>query len=354
MPFLNGYNHVVSQDGEPIDPFILALLDDSGAVACRREIFNDGRRLMQMSPLQRLLSTRGPCGFDGNLADIPSWVLPMLSPEERDQLANPTFPISYLAERADILGKALAAALVVPDWTRESVDTAISFSERLRLIANPSSTTIAWLAILLNYGHTLSGDMQAPAPGSLGLDPTPAGLKLALAPAGRSTPNGRWFTSYTQGFMDTDALSAMIYGEVYIPLVVASAGEPVTFARRWTFAPGMQDALADFALRFAMPFWTVAEVHGDVRTFTLPDKTKLIETLTESNDTSYSYTLTGIASISDYAGTFALEIGADDIALTWTTTFTPAEPQATVRMSSIIAAAAVDMTHALAAHFGPS
>ena len=72
MPFLNGYNHLVWRDGEPIDPFVLAVLGPDGTAVWQREIFNEGKRLMEMSPLQRLYSSRGPCGLDTEPSQHPA------------------------------------------------------------------------------------------------------------------------------------------------------------------------------------------------------------------------------------------------------------------------------------------
>ena len=184
MPFLNGYNHLVWRDGEPIDPFVLAVLGPDGTAVWQREIFNDGKRLMEMSPLQRLYSSRGPCGLDTNLRNIPPWALASLGEQEREQLANPGFPISYLKQRAGVLAGALTASLDAPEWSRDAVDRVVSFAERLRLVAAPSGFTVGWLRILLNYGHTVSGEQVAADPALPAGLTTATGLKLQLAPSG--------------------------------------------------------------------------------------------------------------------------------------------------------------------------
>ena len=356
MPFLNGYNHLVWQDGEPIDPFILAVLGQDGAVAWQREIFNEGKRLLQMSPLQRLYSTRGPCGFDFDLSDIPPWVPAMLSQQERDPLANPRFPISYLKARAGVLTDALKASLAAPEVAPRG-----SRCDGVLCRAAPpcrhSARHDRRLArrAPLNYGHTVSGEQETPATPALPAGLTTAtGLKLELAPPSRKPPNGRWFVSYTQGFMDTDALSAMIYGELYMPLIVTSAGEPVTFTRRWRFPVGLENAVAAYAVRFAAPFWADFHVDGDTRTIELPDGTIITERLTDSTHNSYEYTATGVPGIVDYLGSFAVESDPEAIVLAWTTTFTPADAATAVRMFSINAGGAAAMTAKLDSHFSPA
>jgi hypothetical protein len=356
MPYLNGYNHLVWRDGEPIDPFVLALLASDDSVIWQREIFNDGKRLMEMSPLQRLYTARGPCGLifapPYPRTYIPAWAL---TPEEQAQLDNQAFPQSYLDARAAVLLDALRSSLAETSWTRDSVDEAISFAERLRLVASPQDTTFAWLFALCYYGHTLSGDLATPAGWSIP-GHTPTGLQLDLAPVGdRKKPNGRWYVNYVQGVMDTDALSAKVYGELYIPVDVTAAGKPVTFTRTWQFPADLQTPVNDFAVQFDGPFWTSKfTVDGKSRTLTLADKTTITDRLTGSTPDSYSYSASGSGiSAKDWVGSFATGTGSDGITLTWQTTFTPADAESTVRLFSIAAAAAAAMTESLDDHFSP-
>ena len=350
MPFLNGQNHLVSQDGEPIDPFIIALLDGNGSPIYQREIYNEGKALLEMSPLQRLYSLRRPCGYEPDLNGVPAWALEMLSPKERELAVDPDFPWSYLNERAGVLLEALKAVLDGPERNRATIDAAVSFAERLRLVANPRGTTVGWLPLVFFWGHTVSGKMTLGANGLPALADNASGLKLALAPPGRATPNERWFVTYNQGYHDTDALSSMVYGELFIPLVVSPAGGPLTFTHRWTFASGMREAASAFAARFDKPLWPGFQAEGDVRTITLADKTNLTEKLSSQADGSYRYTGSGDQGIVDYEGSFAVT----DVGLTWTTTFTPADAAATVRMFSIFASAASAMTAVLSKEFTPA
>jgi hypothetical protein len=351
MPYLNGYNHLVWQDGEPIDPFVLALLDTDGDVVWQREIYNEGKRLMDMSPLQRLLAMRGVCGFD-SYTKTPDWARAALSPQEREQLAKAEFPGSYLDTRASVLAEALKQSLNAPVWDRAAVDTAISFADRLRLVASPRGTTVDWLKYICHYGHTISGDQLGPGQPALP-GKTATGLQLTLARPDRKTPNGRWLVTYAQGVMDTDALSAMIFGELYVPLEVTTAGEQVTFTRSWRFPAGVEPAVSSYALQFAAPFWAQFKVESKNRSITLADGTVITETLTSSTDSSYTYSATGVPGISSYAGTFAAEPDPEGIALSWTTTFIPADAAASVRMFSIDAGAADAMTQALDSYFAP-
>lgn len=358
MPFLNGFNHLVWQDGEPIDPFVLSVVAataDAPVEVLRREVFNEGRTFMEMDPLQRLLSSREPCGFDFDLANVPEWALAMLSQQERELLAGPGFPRSYLRVRAGVLGAALQASLTNGDPTRASVDETVSFLERMRLVAVPRGTTVAWLRVLLNYGHTISGAL-ADAHGDQLLDAlgVRVGAELATSTAQRGQPNGRWMVVYTKGIMDTDALSDVVFGELYVPLTAQPADGPTRFERRWRFAGGMEEVVAAYACRFAAPFWGSFQVAGDTRTTTLPDGTTIIETLTQQGDAEYAYTASGVPGISDFSGRFAVTAAQDAAELSWTSTFSSADATSLVRMLTINAGDAATIGSTLAQHFAPS
>jgi hypothetical protein len=359
-PFLNGFNHLVWTDGEPIDPFIMAVLVDDPVGGpplemMRREVFNEGLTFMQMDPLQRLLSSRAPSGFDFNIADIPAWARPMLSEEERRQLEDPEFPRSYLRARARVLRKALQVSLATGERTRAGVDQVVSFAERMRLVVVPAGTTSFWLTILLNYGHTVSGTL-ASAPDGPVLEALRQrlGAKLAISDAQRGQPNGRWMVTYVKGFMDTDALSDVVYGELYVPLTVQPSDEPVRFGRSWRFVPGMTEVVASYACRFTHPFWADFKVDGDTRTIKLPNGTTIVETLTRQADIEYAYSASGVAGIADYAGSFAVSASDEATELSWTVTFTAADAASLTHMLTICAAAATSMSAKLDAHFSPT
>jgi hypothetical protein len=359
MPFLGGYNHLVWQDGAPIDPFVLSVVaetsdGDAPVELLRREVFNEGRTLLEMDPLQRLLSSRAPCGFDFD-ADVPGWALAMLSQEERELLADPRFPISYLMARANVLGAALQASLANGDPTRASVDEIVSFLERTRLVAIPLPATIGWLTALLNYGHTISGVLASaqsdPLLDALGVR---VGARLAASTVQRGESNGRWMVVYSKGIMDADALSDVVYGELYVPLTAQPADGPTSFERTWRFASGMEGVVASYACCFAEPFWTRFHVTGNTRTTTLPNGVTITETLTQQGDADYTYTASGVPGISDYSGRFAVTTAGDATELSWTATFTSADAISLVRMLTINAAAAAKMGSMLTQHFSPS
>jgi hypothetical protein len=310
---------------------------------------------MQMSPLQRLFSSRGVCGFD-SVENIPPWAHASLSDEQQRLLADPTFPGSYLDARAATLAQALKESLDAASWTRDAVDQTVSFAERLRLVAVPRSTTVGWLGILCHYGHTVSGEL-APAPEE---DPLLAelgqriGAEVAVATAARDEPNGRWLASYTKGVMDTDALSYLVFGELYAPLTARPVGEPLRFSRKWRFVAGMEDLLAAYACRFGAPFWGDYKVAGNTRTTTLPDGTTIEETLTEQEPRSYHYTAAGVPGVGEYKAGFVVTTEPNAAVLTWSASFTAGDGQSVVRMLGLDGAAAAVMEDALAGHFAPA
>ena len=366
-PFLNGYNHLVWQDGEPIDPFVLALFADAPAAGdgaspqliFHREIFNQGLTLMQMNPLQRLESSRAPCGFDWDLSHIPDWARERLSDEERELIGRPGYPGSYLAQRASVLAGDLAARLGGGgDASRAAVDEIVSLAERMRLVSVPRHTTPVWLMILLHYGHTISGALTA------GEADNPVfaafadrlGLRLSLTEsADRKAPNSRWLVAYTKGVMDTDALSDLVFGELYVPVAAEPTDSPISIAQPWSFPATMADAVRAYACTFAAPFWAPYEVSGDERRLTLADGTVLVETLASQGEDSYSYTTTGIDGVTDLRASFSL--GAPDpgerVPLEWRSSFQAADAASVVSALTVIGRAASQMTAAMSTEFAP-
>lgn len=362
-PFLNGANHLVWQDGEPIDPFILSTWVDRSSngdephkpeLLFQREIFNDGLSLLEMSPLQRLLSARGPCGFDADLSHIPAWAM---SDSERQSVFDNQFPLSYLKRRAKLLAEFLSGLLKTDSETIGNVDQIVSVAERMLLVSVPRRTTVAWLRILLHYGHTLSGNVD------VGASPNPiltaiaegTGLQLGLTQMDdRNKPNARWLVSYTKGVMDTDALSDFVFGELYIPLNVSASDKPICFHKRWSLPANLKSALAEYACQFAKPFWAQFVVQGDSRSLTLPDGTTITETLQKPvTPDSYTYTMTGIKNLASYSGAFAVQVVDDLAQLEWKVIFDSRSPDAIVKILGLNADAAEEMSKRMQEHFRP-
>jgi hypothetical protein len=358
-PFLNGNNHLTWRDGEPIDPFILAVLEDTGSAApsllFQREIFNEGLSLMEMSPYQRAESMRGPVGFD-SVNNLPGWAV---SKEMREMFSQPSYPFSYLSDRANALAASLVQVLG-KQRTQGTVDAAVSFAERMLLVSQPKGTTVGWSTVTLHYGHTVSGQMSA-AQGSnalLELLGQRLGLQLGLAEVkDRQAANSRWLAHYTLGPMDTDALSHFISGELYVPLTAVFDGKPLSTSQEWRFPAFLREALAEYALRFDKPFWAPFKVEGNQRTLDVPGKYTLVETLSSSvPGKSYSYTLEGLPKVSHYTGSFSLETTGGDsggLTLVWTCKFQAEDVATAVSTLALLANAAQTMSAKLAQAFVP-
>lgn len=374
-PFLNGVNHLVWQDGEPIDPFILAVLaqrpGETGAppeMLFQREIYNRGHDFLELAPLQRLLSARQPCGFDPRLASIPPWAQARLTPDARQFLGRPA---DFLAARAAALIGALTAALRAPHQGagpgaltaaggQGAVDEVVSFTERLALVSVPRSTTVGWLNILLHYGHTVSGSLADTGSGNPLLSALAASTGLTLTPTTggrRDEPNSRWLVAYTKGIMDTDALSDFVFGELYVPVTVQPPADPVRLSYGWQFPAAMAGAVAGYACLFDRPFWARFQVDGDTRTAPLPDGGTVTEVLTPpATPTGYRYTASGFSGVTAYQGSFQLTgagAGETAITLSWSVEFTADSGASVVQAASVIASAAAAMTAAMETHFGP-
>jgi Ferritin-like len=367
-PYLNGENHLLWQDGEPIDPFILGVLADTASninggtkpeMLFQREVFNEEISLLQMSPMQRLLSARQPCGFD-NFRNIPEWAKSNLSNRERNLLNSQDYPKSYLINRAKTLTDYLFNQIQLSDNSQEGVDAIASLSERLRLVSVPRSTTESWLRILLHYGHTISGRLKI----SKGVDNrifsafaerTHIQIGLNDDANERNMSNSRWLVKYTMGVMDTDALSDFVYGEVYVPVIFKTIDQPLELIRSWTFPANMKTSLYEYACSFDKPFWAPFEVKGDKRILKLPSCTVVEYLQKPQENDSYSYTMTGIKDINEYKGTFALIdlSSSKQIRLEWRVSFKCDNPQAVINMLTLIARDSKNMTALMGDHFSP-
>lgn len=347
-PFLNGFNHLVSQDGEAIDPFILAVVSNATGtpeVLVEREIFNDGTAFAAMTPLEQLQTSRRPVGFE-QVDSMPPWAEVVL-PERSPTSTPPAFATGYLRRRAGVLIEALDPALQDAS-TQAQVDDAISLAERARLVAVPRGTTWVWLQFLLHYGHTVSGESSLDP----GLDPmladVLAGTGLTAAVRNehdRDKPNSRWFIDYTLGVMDTDSLRNVVYGDLYVPLRLSAAGA-VTLGDTFTFPAGVERWLTAIGCRFDQPFWSSDYVvEGTTRTLRIDERRTQIETLVAQRPDGYDYEIAGLPGAAIARASITVNGDDSSTTLTWTVT---AEPSAGVTTSvAHVAAIAGQMRSAL-------
>jgi hypothetical protein len=365
-PFYNGMNHLVWQDGEPIDPFILRMTADPvpqspdpvlqeapaypPSLVLQREVYNRNLSLLEMTPLQRLLSSRGPCGLQRNSGSIPEWAFPAASlPDLQD-------PNAYLAQRAEVLLDALSAHLAASGDSQQDADQTVSFAERLALVTTPGPASLVWWSYLLHYGHTLSGDV------ALGDGLTEVisafaaqtGLQLGVSYTGaRYAPNSRWLVKYACGVMDVDALSNLVFGELFIPVTIAQAPGPIKLAERWAFPASMQDVVSAFGCQFSKPFWADYQVAGNTRTLTSAEGT-IVETLQPPTSVSaYSYTLSGLAGVTSCQCRFEAAVTGAETALTWSAVLSCSDPARALNAVAWVSGAGQSMKAALMKYFQP-
>lgn len=362
-PFLNGLNHLVWKDGEPIDPFIFALYiaDEQSKqqpeLAIKREIFNEDKSILEMSPLERVYSARGPVGFD-SYQNIPDWVMENLSESEQQLLATEDFPTTYLVDRTIKLAKVLKEKLKkTKDESQENIDAIISLAQRMKDFSVPKGTTVGWLTVLLHYGHTLSGKGDT----GVAFDQLFAALKNKLhiplsldLELDRNQPNGRWLLNYTKGVMDTDSLTDLVYGELYIPVKISASKGPIKLSKTWKFNRNMQEILEATCCQFDKPFWASFKIDKNTRSIQLPDGTTIIETLKERFKTGgYSYTMTGPKDLENYAGEFVLTPKKDTVELSWNLEFSCTNTAASQTIITIIGQAMDQMTAQMNSLFSP-
>jgi hypothetical protein len=319
----------------------------------KREVFNQGVTLLHMSPLQRLMSARAPVGFD-RYRNIPDWVRRQLPDTLGKLLQNPGY---YLTQRARVLAGSLSEHLDgTTGHTQKEVDTVVSLAERMRLVSVPRGTTVAWLNFLLHYGHTVSGPLVVGAGDNpiLAAVAERTGLHLSLKECeDRDAPNARWLVKYTKGVMDTDAISDLVFGELYVPLTVEDTDQPIALASHWTFPESIRSAVAAYACRFDHPFWAPFDVHSNERILELPDGTVITETLREQKEDAYTYTMTGIEGVTDYVGAFTIS-GANGstskVKLEWQISFKGDADSTVLKMIHVVGQAAKQMRTALTRH----
>lgn len=355
--YLYGDNHLVSKDGEPIDPFIISITDASSLNIFQREIFNNGKDMREMSPLQRLNTARWPTGFEPGVGSMPTWVKDSLPRSYTDLVFDEKFPLSYLDNRTATLSAELDHLLASNSRDEKAIDDIASTAERLLLVTIPRSTTVAWLTFLLNYGHSVSGPIKSNETDNLFYKAIESALNIKVTcdfkEDDREKPNSRWVMKYTKGIMDTDALTDLVYGELYIPLKLIPNGRPFSISKEWKFAAGMRGVLGPYACDFTKPFWAQYQISDRVRTVTLADGLQLNETLIEQQEHSYTYSLEGVTGISQYKGSFHLVELPNAIALKWESTFEYTSAESFLQMTTTIGQFIESITAALQSHFSP-
>ena len=375
-PSFTGWNHLVWQDGEPIDPFVLQLCaggkPSSESVLLQREIYNENHTLLQMTPAQRAASARGPCGFEvlsKNKPGIPAW-----AQDGYDTTKHlPSNPNQYLLDRVKSLGAA-AVAMLPPGDDKPNVNDQRWVDEFTSLVKRTESVTEPldrmnnknWCGVGLHYGHTVSGHAKVTTSSNPLLAAFASeGLNLVpILPEERMLhPNSRWLLRYTQASMDTDALANFVYGDVYIPVKLGPTGSmppPITVPTTWTYAAAHFEALAELCTNFTVPFWTKKyEIFDGGRKRRLSYNgqqlyiaEELVNSTIEPAKCEYSYIGEPLThGIDNYRGSFVVAKTATASTLTWTYSGAPRSADAAEVFLCTCAEAAQAMTEALNAYF---
>ena len=290
-PLLLGENHLIWQDGEPIDPFILQVSIDGDVsenqehATFKREIYNEDKRLIEMTPYERLLSARGPVGFD-SVTNVPKWARPKCLTSRSAFIGKSRYPASYLVARAQELEKELKLAFGDSKklLTNKDVKDIASLASRMNWMAlDPRGTINAWLKVLLHYGHSISGSFESTDKNPiLEIIRQKTGLSCTIdGSKDRNEKNARWIIKYCKGIMDVDALSDFIFGELYIPVTITSGlCQEIKLCHDWKFNEQMYGPLKNFTIDFYKVFWR-DDYEYDRKTKTRTIKISETQTLTE-------------------------------------------------------------------------
>lgn len=194
-PVFEGRNHLVSEDGEPIEPFVLEIRGGGGVVLRRRVI---GPPINDMTPVQRRGSGRYPVNLQVSLEAMRE---NMRRAELKTSLAE------YVAERIELLQLELDA--VPPADQIGRVAEELRF--RISVLKDAKPDNIRWTRFFFDaeYAHTLSGPFTAKVPG------LQSAFKVVAA---KKDDPAKWLINYHFGFFDTDALCAYMFGKVWIPV----------------------------------------------------------------------------------------------------------------------------------------
>ena len=213
FPKFEGRNHLVSEDGEPLDPFVIEIRDGRGLNLARRTI---GIPINDMTPLQRRGSGRYPPGGANVSTDAMVLNLGILS--RLDGPFNFTTPLDYTLDRIERLKEDFAAVQgTEKQFQKEGAELEFrlrSLDEGLRPGSELDARTIRWTRYFFDvtYRHFVSGEITG------GLGTLSAAFDL-VSPQ-KSPAASRWLVEYRFGFFDTDAMSACVSGTLYVPVVV--------------------------------------------------------------------------------------------------------------------------------------
>lgn len=202
-PKFQGRNHIVSEDGEPIDPFEVSVETDSG-INFKRAVIGNGL-INDMTPVQR----RGTGRFPVKLAlgkDAATEYLKRLDIQSPHKLLDER--IANLQAALDSIpgDKRLEAEAVHLKFRLDFLDVTKRAS-----LGEPVREGIRWKRFFFDaaYRHTISGDMK--------LNNVPKEITIVEQDSPQSS---QWLIEYNFGFFDSDALCSYVYGNLKIPVKI--------------------------------------------------------------------------------------------------------------------------------------
>jgi hypothetical protein len=207
-PAFEGRNHLVSEDGEPIDPFVIEVRTPLGG-RVRRSVV--GIPVNDMTPRQRRGSGRYPVLGPSVTADAMYANLALLG--RHDPAFAFRTPQEYTEDRLNRLEEQYAKLGEAERLSAVGASVAFRIrclKEGLALFGEPDARTIRWTRYFFDVGyrHFVSGALEGNA--------TSLGDYRPREPD--SSDSSRWLVSYRLGFFDTDALSACVSGTLLIPV----------------------------------------------------------------------------------------------------------------------------------------
>jgi Ferritin-like len=204
-PKFEGRNHMVSDDGEPIDPFVLQIESKDG-IRLTRAVIGNGE-INEMTPAQRAGCGRYVIGGGASIDAISLYLT---------KIGKYKTPHEYLHERIRLLNEDLLK--MPPEHKLCSESEAIKFrlkcleEARLSSIGVPMPGGVRWSRyfFFVDYLHTISAK-----PGIFlnGID-----LGFKFREGSPQDIRAKWLIDYHMGFFDSDALSAYTYGTLQIPI----------------------------------------------------------------------------------------------------------------------------------------
>ncbi len=206
-PKFEGRNHMVSDDGEPIDPFELRIETNNGIVLSRAVIGNG--EINDMTSGQRAGSGRYVTNGGASTDAVKEYL---------KRIGKYTSPHSYLDERIALLKADLAK--IPPDQIQGLAAEKLLFrlqcldEAKMSSVGKPVAGGVRWSRyfFFVDYLHTISGKPV--------IDMNKVDLGFTFRKGHARDVNEKWLIEYHFGFFDSDALSAYAYGTIKIPVEI--------------------------------------------------------------------------------------------------------------------------------------